>query len=76
MTDENTYSTTTGAFFADMWTQTVDMYPKLAVIKCNHTAHAILASASEEAQDRILQRYLQENGLQPTQCNALKTKDK
>ena len=53
-----TYTMTTGMFFSMMWTRSVELYPELAAIECNHTRHAILACSTKEAQDKVLREYL------------------
>lgn len=49
---------TTGMLFNMMWTKSVELYPELAVIECNHTKRAILACSTKEAQDKVLRDYL------------------
>ena len=46
-----------------MWQITIEKRPHLAVIDDDHYAHAILACKSEEAQNMVLNRFLQSRGL-------------
>lgn len=42
-----------------MWQWTIQKYPKLAVIDDDNYVHAILACRTEEAQDDVLKRFLE-----------------
>ena len=41
-----------------MWLKTLQLHPKLAVIDDDNYIHAILASKTEEEQDKILEKFL------------------
>lgn len=49
-----------GDILGMMWLVTIKRYPKLAIIDNNNYIHEILACSTEEAQDRILDRFLKE----------------
>ena len=54
----STFTLTFGMFFSAMWAKSIELYPELSVIKCNHTRHAILACSTKEEQDKVLDEYL------------------